>query len=224
MRRIDHSSVSRVRAFTLLELLVAMAILAIVTVLAWRGLDQVTRARNNILSFLSEERGITQFFDQFRYDADSVVPDHDLNDPPVQLATGEMRLVRRLYRPDAAPRLEVVRYRLEGSRLVRYASGPLATLGQVHTKLGEDLTDNTNWSSRALSETLEGAQLKAYVPGSGWTERQDDLVAASEASRTAPSIASGVATPVGRTVTGLLLQIQGPTMRAPLTRVVMVGG
>jgi general secretion pathway protein J len=224
MSRRDHSSLERAAAFTLVELLVAMAILAIVTVLAWRGLDQVSRGRDAIVGFLGEERAMTQFFDQLRYDADSVVNDSDLNDPPVQIAADELRLVRHFYQPGTAPRLQVVRYRLEGDHLLRYASLPLATLGAVHTTLDASLEAGERWSVVALAEPVSAAQLRVWVPGTGWTDREDDLVAAAEAGRTVTNLSAGVSTPATRTVTGLQIQIQAVAMRNPMTRVVLVGG
>jgi general secretion pathway protein J len=212
------------RGFTLVELLVAMAILAIVTVLAWRGLDQVARARDAITRYMGEERATTQFFDQLRYDADSIVDDSDVNDPPVQLATNELLLVRHLYQPDAAPRLQVVRYRFDGQRLVRYASLPLATLNAVHAMLGATLEAGDNWSVYPLDAALAMAQLRVWVPGAGWTNREVDVIAAIEANRSLPNLSAAVATPTTRTVTGLQVQIQGANMHNPITRIVMVGG
>jgi general secretion pathway protein J len=201
-----------------------MAILAIVTVLAWRGLDQVARARDSIIDFLSEERSTTQFFDQLRYDADSVALDSEVNDPPVQISDTEMRLVRHLYQPGLAPRMQVVRYVVTGNHLVRYASIPLANLGDVHTDLGVDLQDSPNWSVYPLDTPVADASMRVWVVGVGWTGREDDLIAAMEANRATSNLATGVATPATRTVTGLLVRIQGAKMRFPLTRVVLVGG
>lgn len=211
-------------AFTLVELLVAIAILAIVTVLAWRGLDQVTRARDAIIEFLGEERATTQFFDQFHYDAEGVVTDSAVNDPPVQLAANELLLVRHLYPPGAAPRLQVVRYRLEGERLVRYASLPLATLGAVHAALGANPETDANWSSYTLAAPLAAARMRVWLPGSGWTDREDDVLAATQALRASPNLSASVATPATRTVTGFEVSLQGKNMRSPLTRIVLVGG
>jgi general secretion pathway protein J len=58
----------RVHGFTLLELLVAVALMAILAVLSWRGLDSVLRSREHITAHTDETRAISVLFSQLDED------------------------------------------------------------------------------------------------------------------------------------------------------------
>ena len=54
--------------FTLLELLVAVALMAILAVLSWRGLDSVLTSREHIMRHTDETRAISVLFSQLDED------------------------------------------------------------------------------------------------------------------------------------------------------------
>ncbi len=54
------------RGFTLVELLVAIGILAIVAVLGWRGLDSIVRARIALSAEIESTRGMQLAFAQMQ--------------------------------------------------------------------------------------------------------------------------------------------------------------
>ena len=58
------------RGFTLVELLVAISILAIVAVLGWRGLDGVVRARITLTEQIEATRGMQLAFAQMQSDCE----------------------------------------------------------------------------------------------------------------------------------------------------------
>eukprot|EP01034_Spumella_vulgaris_P040814 gene40814-50506_t len=58
----------RARGFTLVELLVAIAVLAIVAVLGWRGLDGIVRSRQALTEQMEQTRGIQLAFAQMQSD------------------------------------------------------------------------------------------------------------------------------------------------------------
>ena len=57
------------RGFTLVELLVAISILAIVAVLGWRGLDGIVRARTTLTQQMETTRGMQLAFAQMQIQA-----------------------------------------------------------------------------------------------------------------------------------------------------------
>src|SRR5471032_421874 len=56
--------------FTLVELLVAIGVLAMVAVLGWRGLDSIVRSREVLTSQLEQARGMQLAFAQMQSDCD----------------------------------------------------------------------------------------------------------------------------------------------------------
>ncbi|MBE0594910.1 MAG: prepilin-type N-terminal cleavage/methylation domain-containing protein [Gemmatimonadales bacterium] len=65
--------------FTLLELLVAVALMAILAVLSWRGLDSVLASREHIIGHTDETRAISVLFSQLDEDLRRSWPLHRLD-------------------------------------------------------------------------------------------------------------------------------------------------
>ena len=61
---------ARRRGFTLVELLVAISILAVVAVLGWRGLDSIVRARTSLTEQMETTRGMQLAFAQMQSDCE----------------------------------------------------------------------------------------------------------------------------------------------------------
>ena len=68
MRSQSPPSVRRDAGLTLIELIVAVALLAILTVMAYRGLDSVTRAGDRTQAESERWRAISMFFERFGAD------------------------------------------------------------------------------------------------------------------------------------------------------------
>src|ERR1700735_3877553 len=91
-----------VRGFTLIELLVASAILAVIAVLSWRGLDQIIRGRQTITSAMEDERVFAQLFDQMRIDAREAATDDQTGQPAISVSGNVLQIVRELDLPETA--------------------------------------------------------------------------------------------------------------------------
>ena len=111
------------RGFTLVELLVAISILAIVAVLGWRGLDGIVRARISLTSQIEATRGMQLAFAQLQSDAEHMANPALLQKRPFLLAEKDaMTLVRNVHRENEAAMLQVVSYRIVDSVLLRRES------------------------------------------------------------------------------------------------------
>ncbi|MBU9228560.1 prepilin-type N-terminal cleavage/methylation domain-containing protein [Burkholderia multivorans] len=212
---------SRTRGFTLIELMIAIAILAVVAVLAWRGLDQIMRGRDKVASAMEDERVFAQMFDQMRIDARLAATDDEAGQPAIGVAGNTLQIIRALDVPGAAPRLQVVRYRIAGGRLVRYASPPLDDANRLHALLKDSSVDG--WSAVALMGGVGAIDAKLYVPRVGWTtsvQAANDALAQNNDALKVPQIGNA---PPPRAVTGLQVSIGATSLRVPITRVFLVG-
>jgi general secretion pathway protein J len=212
---------SGARGFTLIELLVAIAIMAVIAVLSWRGLDQIIRGRQTITNAMEEERVFAQLFDQMRIDVRHAASDDEAGQAAVSLSGNVLQVVREMVLPGAAPRLQVVRYRVSNGRVTRYASPPLGNLGDLRRALRG--TEGEGWSAIPLMGDVTSISARLYVPKVGWTTQMKDVQSAiTEANNNLKVPQLGNA-PLPRSVTGLEVSVSAKTLARPVKRVFLVG-
>jgi general secretion pathway protein J len=209
------------RGFTLIELLVAIAIMAVIAVLSWRGLDQIIRGRQTITNAMEDERVFAQLFDQMRIDVRQAASDDESGEAAVSLAGGALQVVRQMRLPGSAPRLQVVRYRVSEGRVIRYASPPLANVGELRGALRGG--EGEGWTALPLMSGVGAISARLYVPRVGWTAQMKDVRSAiTEADNNLKVPQLGNA-PLPRSVTGLEVSVGAKSLARPVTRVFLVG-
>jgi general secretion pathway protein J len=158
----------RSHGFTLIEMLVAIALLALVAVLAWRGLDATVRGRNDLVGNLSETREFGRYFSQLQYDALNVVAPEEVFGPPLRMRPDELVLVRHLGIGSTSTRVQVIRYQLKGHQLLRSASPPLSSLSQLR----ESLQKMDKYAGVVVSDEVRSMGISVWLSPGGWTDRQ----------------------------------------------------
>jgi general secretion pathway protein J len=120
------------RGFTLVELLVAITVLAIVAVLGWRGLDGIVRSRVQLTETMEQTRGMQLAFAQMQSDLEQLAGTKLLQNRP-NLAADNARLVfvRTTFPENAASQLQVVSYRVRDGVLTRRESPSTRDLTQL---------------------------------------------------------------------------------------------
>ncbi len=204
-------------------MLVAIAILAVIAVLSWRGLDQVMRGRTTITNAMEDERVMAQLFDQMRIDARQAATDDEAGQAAVAIGGNSLQIVRGVYAQGVAPRLQVVRYRLtDNGRVVRFASPPLDNVGEVRRALSA--SDNSNgWTAIPLMGGVSTFATRAYVPSIGWTMRMGDVAAQITKNDNNLKVPQLGNEPLLRAVPGIQIALGAHNLARPITRVFLIG-
>ena len=152
---------------TLVELLVAITILAIVAVLGWRGLDSILRSRTALEYDLEQVRDMQLSFAQMQRDCEQIIRTSDLGSLPVLSFRKErLILVRKVHLDQQALHLKVVSYRLGENRLTRRESRPTRNVAELNTLWQSAINRSTSNTPIHLQSRLSGMTFR-YWPRSG---------------------------------------------------------
>jgi general secretion pathway protein J len=119
---------------TLIELLIAITVLAVVAVLGWRGLDSIVRSRVALTAEMERTRGVQLAFAQLERDCANIVSaDMVPNLPPLVAQQQRLVLIRKVFTENQPVRLQVVAYRVRNGVLSRRESRPTRDLSELDT-------------------------------------------------------------------------------------------
>lgn len=209
------------RGLTLVELLVAISVLAFIAVLGWRGLDSITRARAVLNADLTQTRGLQLAFAQWQTDCANAVDADTLDGrTPLVIEATRVTLARRVQPEAQASALQLVTWRLRDGVLTREESAPTRDL----TRLDQawQFAQSGGANALRLQEGVQAMQLRIWTDdGRGW--RGWEQMAAGIVSRGALMNPRAGTTAMQTDWRGLEVSLQLAGRTVPLTKVFMLG-
>jgi general secretion pathway protein J len=212
--------------FTLVELLVAISILAIVAVLGWRGLDGIIRARVALTNQMETTRGMQLAFAQMQSDCEHIAG-RDVLDRRPYLLTGTDRftMVREVFNENQPSRLQVVAYRIVNGTLVRRESPGVRDLVQLDGLWQAAVSDTDTSGAVALQNGVAGMQVMTWE-NRAWRQSTSAATAGSAAAAAAAG-GNNQAPPDPNTVplppTGMQVALQVQGQQVPMTKSFLLG-
>ena len=193
-----ESARRRHAGFTLVEVMVALMIMAILAAMAFRGMEALVRAKNSALLSTDRTLKLNTGMSQFEYDISQVI-DSKVLPQPLMFDGATLRMARRT--PDG---VQLVLWSLQDRRWQRWASG-----SYVHVS---ELTDawmrSQQWSAISSNAVtvLENVDAFQYYPcnpnltaGSGCSWNNGGSTTGTVVAP--PGAASAVAQPLAARIT-----------------------
>jgi|JI10StandDraft_1071094.scaffolds.fasta_scaffold01717_10 general secretion pathway protein J len=177
----------RSAGFTLIEVLVALLIMAVLAGLAWRGLDVIVRSRDGSQAAVDRTTLLTTVLSQWELDLRAL---HDDPTAPALAFDGQtLRLTRRS--PEG---VQLVAWALHGKRWQRWVSPPVVTVTALQEAwLRSQQLQGSEPEQLVLLDDVNQWQVYFYR-GNAWTNAQStgDLTpataAAPDAAGSAPAV------------------------------------
>jgi general secretion pathway protein J len=205
----------RSRGFTLVELLVAISILAIVAVLGWRGLDSIVRARISLTEQMETTRGMQLAFAQLQSDCEHIAGEDIMLKRPFLLATDDrVTLVRTVFTDNEPSRLQVVSYRIIDGTLGRRESTATRDLTQLDLLWQAAVTDADTTAPVALQLGVAGLSVMTWQ-SNAWHQGTPPTTTNTNPNPNAPS---------PMPITGLQVALRVNGLALPMTKSFLLGG
>jgi general secretion pathway protein J len=170
----------RKHGFTLVELMVAISVLAMIAVLGWRGLDSIGRARSALNADLDQTRGLQLAFAQMQSDASHIAEPASLGGRvTLDAQPGRLTLIRYVFADNQPSRRQVVAYRLANGMLTRRESIATRDLTALDSSWANALADtDTADTAGAQPVVLQSGVTRMAIrtwadDGNGWRAGAD---------------------------------------------------
>ncbi|GJG97013.1 type II secretion system protein J [Cupriavidus pauculus] len=157
------------RGFTLLEMLVAITLLAVMAVIGWRALDSLTRTRERLTDHDARLDALKVLYGQFQTDCEHLAQPAQLQASPVEFGANQLLMVRDRRDEGQPPTWQVVAYRLDGNTVVRVASRPAFSRNDVQSALiALRQPGGAGLQLRPLLADTDQLSARAWVEPVGW--------------------------------------------------------
>jgi general secretion pathway protein J len=218
-------SLCRQAGLTLVELLVAISVLAFVAVLGWRGLDGIVRARVALTDDLEQTRGMQLAFAQLQNDCAHIVNASNMpGRVPLVIDQDRLLLIRTVFADNQPSRLQVVTYRVRNGVLTRQESAATRDLNELDDLLAGAARDADKTQEVTLQSGVHAMTMRLW-DGNGWREPNVNAEPASGSAGANPANPAAGQKSGVPLVTGLevALQLQGREGAAPMLKVFLLG-
>ncbi|MDT6962096.1 prepilin-type N-terminal cleavage/methylation domain-containing protein [Cupriavidus sp. SZY C1] len=189
---------ARPRGFTLLEMLVAITLLAVMAVIGWRALDSLTRTRERLIDHDARLDALKVLYGQFQSDCEHLAQPAQLQASPVEIAPNQLLMVRDRRDEGQPPTWQVVAYRLDGNTVVRVASRAAISRNDVQSALlALRQAGSTGVQVRPLLGQADQLSARAWVEPVGWVVDSNRVRTALVQGNAAASAAAAAAQATG---------------------------
>ena len=206
---------------TLIELLVAIGVLAFIAVMAWHGLDSLTRTRESLNHELEQARSLQLTLAQWQIDCANAV-DADLLDghAPLLIENSQFVLTRRVQMEAQPSALQIVTWRLNQGVLSRSALPSTRDLTPL--EVGWQQALNSNESAVNLLTGVTGLTFRVWASdGRGW--RPWETASQGLVSHGALANSQTGTTSTQLVWRGVEMSLQLSDRAAPLTKIFLLG-
>jgi len=170
-----RSALDRGRGMTLVELLVALCILGIITVLGATGLDGIVRSRQNLNQDMEEFRGIQLAFAQLQNDCSRMPGADEVHGRRLlHIEDDRIVLLRHGAGADDAARYVVVVYRLHDGKLTRQELPATRELASIDGAWQAALGNSAANDGVTLQDGVRELRTRVWHPG-GWQAGAEGL-------------------------------------------------
>ncbi len=147
---------------TLVELLIAITILAIIAVLGWKGLDSIIFSEDKLSKDIDDVRNLQLIFAQLQTDCAQLSKPKLINGrSPIFIDNKSLIITRDTVSIDGIPGVQIVKYHFNNGKLTRSASSPTRSIRQLHQYwLGDQLANNDK--AVLLHANLESINIRLW--------------------------------------------------------------
>ena len=178
---------------TLIELLVAITVLAFIAVLGWRGLDSIVRARIALTEDLENTRGMQLAFAQLQSDCAHLASvDIMAGQSALSIKAGRLTMVRTVNADNQPSRLQVVTYAVSNGKITRRESASTRDLRTLGTMWLNSANDTDTTPAVTLQSDVTMLSMRLWINGGWRTDFDAPATSASVGAASDPSLPTGL--------------------------------